>query len=100
MIRSSLGTLVTILFFTNFGVPPSITFFQEASFLRYLRGSFFPAGILILGYLILVCYYSLFYLNLFRLGGGKDKKSSPLIELLSLGARFYCFNLVYVILLL
>lgn len=99
-LRRALGILTTVLFFTNFGVPPSSTFFQESSFLSFLRGTFFPSRVLLIGYLLIVCYYSLFYLNIFYLESRGDKRSSPLIEVLSLGRAIYCFNLVYVILLL
>lgn len=92
MMSSSMIIITTILFFTNFGVPPSLTFLQEISYVIYIvRLSYFIS--LIVGiYLIIVCYYSLYYLNLFNMPAnfeGTDRVSDNYTPLLGV---FLSFN--------
>lgn len=93
-IRSSLGILTTVLFFTNFGVPPSITFFQESSFIIFLVGLSFPTIFLVGGYLIVVCYYSLYYLNLFSLSHSSRKRRRVISERVPLWRVLFSFNVL------
>lgn len=91
-IRSSLLTLTTILFFTNFGVPPSITFFQESSYILFLLRISLPILLIIILYLIIVCYYRLFYLNLFSLNSNRRIKSNLIIETIPIFGGVFSFN--------
>jgi NADH:ubiquinone oxidoreductase subunit 4 (subunit M) len=59
----SLHMLILVVCVTNFGVPPFISFFREFMFIGRVFSSFVWGWVLVLFYLIFVCYFSVFFLT-------------------------------------
>jgi len=59
----SLHLLILTVVVTNFGVPPFVSFFREFMFIGGVFSSFIWGWVLVLFYLIFVCYFSVFFLT-------------------------------------
>lgn len=59
----SLHMLILVVCVTNFGVPPFISFLREFLFISGVFSSFVWGWVLVLLYLIFVCYFSVFFLT-------------------------------------
>jgi len=59
----SLHLLILIVRVSNFGVPPFISFFSEFIFIGTLFSCFIVGWLVVLIYLIFVCYFSVFFLT-------------------------------------
>ncbi len=84
-----------LIFVSNFGFPPSLCFFQELVFIYSLSSFSWFRGLLFSFYILIVCYYSLYFLIVLRLGEGR-RGSVGVIELgLVFLGGLGCFNIFF-----
>jgi len=69
----SLHLLILTVVVTNFGVPPFVSFFREFLFIGGVLSSFIWGWVVVLFYLMFVCYFSVFFLTSLR---WENKRSS------------------------